>query len=141
MASVNHSEYFNCSLEQLFQVIQDCESYSEFLSDVKSCRILEDHGHRKIVEYKISVVKTFTYINEHIEEAPHRLSFRFLEGDLFKSMEGSWQLSEESGRTRADYKISAQFGLFVPGGMTKKVIGANLPSMMRSYQKRVAETL
>jgi len=141
MASVDHTEYFDCKVSDFFKVIQDCESYSEFLADVKSCKILEDHGSRKIVEYKISVVKTFTYINEHIEEEPNRLSFRFLEGDLFKTMEGSWDLKEESGKTRADYRISASFGLFIPGAMTKKVIGANLPAMMRAYQQRVSEKL
>ena len=139
MAEVRHTEIFDCTPEQFFSVIADCEKYPEFLSDVKSCKIVNDGDGKKEVEYQISVIKTFTYVNEHKEDAPHSLKFRFLNGDLFKMMEGSWTLEAQGGKTKVEYFVKASFGLFVPGAMTKKVIGANLPAMMKAYHRRIQQ--
>ena len=139
MAEVRHTEIFDCTPEQFFSVVYDCEKYSEFLSEVQSCKILKDDGGSKDVEYKISVIKTFTYINKHTENAPHSLKFHYLSGDLFKSMEGGWDIQPHGEQTKVEYTVRASFGLFVPGGMTKKVIGANLPAMMKSYHKRIQQ--
>ena len=139
MAEVNHTEVFNCTPEQFYSILVDCEKYPDFLSDVHGCKIIKDEGERKEVEYKISVVKTFSYLNEHIEKPPFELEFRFLKGDVFKSMSGHWKLEAEGEKTKAHYRIEASFGMFVPGPMAKKVIGANLPSLMKSYHRRVSE--
>ena len=140
MAEVRHTEIFNCTPEQFFSILKDCEKYPEFLSEVNSCQIVADSGGKKQVKFEVSVVKTISYVNEHEENEPHELKFKFLEGDLFKSMHGHWKLSAEGdSKTKAEYFVEASFGMFVPGAMTKTVISANLPNMMKSYHKRVAQ--
>ncbi len=139
MAEVRHTEVFNCSPEQFFEILIDYKNYPQFLNEVKEVNVLEDQGDTKKVEFKISVIKSLTYVNEQKESRPNEVSWRFLEGDLFKSMNGHWKLSEEDGKTKAEYFVEAQFGMFVPKSMTKTVISANLPAMMKAYHKRVAE--
>ena len=139
MAHVNHTEVFNCKPEQFYSILVDCEKYPDFLTEMESCKIVKAEGDRKEVEYKVSVVKTFTYRNEHIENAPNELKFRFIDGDLFKSMNGSWKLENDGGKTKAHYQVEASFGMFVPGAMAKKMISANLPGMMKAYHKRVSQ--
>lgn len=139
MAEVRHTEVFNCSPEQFFEILIDYKKYPEFLNEVKEVNILEDQGDTKKVEFKISVIKSLTYVNEQKESRPNEVSWKYLEGDLFKSMNGHWRLSEEDGKTKAEYFVEAQFGMFVPKSMTKTVISANLPAMMKAYHKRVAE--
>jgi ribosome-associated toxin RatA of RatAB toxin-antitoxin module len=139
MAEVRHTEVFNCSPEQFFEILIDYKNYPQFLNEVKEVNVLEDQGDTKKVEFKISVIKSLTYVNEQKESRPNEVSWRFLKGDLFKSMNGHWKLSEEEGKTKAEYFVEAQFGMFVPKSMTKTVISANLPAMMKAYHKRVAE--
>lgn len=139
MADVKHVEIFNCTPEQFFDLLVDYNSYPQFLSDVKGCRVVEEKGDTKIVEYQISVIKSFKYFNEHKETRPSEIRWKFIKGDLFKSMSGYWRLSPEGDKTKAEYYVEAQFGLFVPGAFTKTALSVNLPAMMKSYHQRVKE--
>jgi ribosome-associated toxin RatA of RatAB toxin-antitoxin module len=139
MAKVNHTEYFNCTPEEFFSILQDYEKYSDFLPEVKSCKVKKKSDEKKEVEYKVSLIKSFSYINEQYEKPPYEISWKFLKGDIFKKMSGGWKLSEEKGRTKAEYFAEAEFGLFVPGMITKTLMSVNLPMMMQAYHKRVKE--
>ena len=140
MASVDHVETFNCTPQEMFNLLSDYEKYPEFLSEVKSCKILQDKNGEKLVEYKVSVMKDFMYLNAHRESAPGELSWKFLKGEPFKTMSGSWKLEEApGGKTRATYHIDATFGMLVPSFAVKTVISVNLPKMMQDYHNRVKE--
>ncbi len=139
MAAAKQTEIFNCSVEDFYKIISDYEKYPEFLSEVKSCKILKSDGNRKLVEYKVSVIKTFTYTMSMKEEAPYSISWDFAGGDLFKVSTGSWKLEDQAGKTKATYSVDAEFSLFVPGPVAKTLISVNLPSMMSAYHKRIKE--
>lgn len=139
MAAASTVETFPCKVDQFFAIVSDYERYPEFLGEVKQCRVLESKGNRKLVEFHVSVIKTFSYRLWITEEAPRRLSWTLDSGDLFKTSVGSWDLSEENGRTKAVYAVDATFKVFVPGPVAKALVNVNLPNMMDSYQKRVKE--
>lgn len=139
MAEVRHTEIFNCKPEQLFDILIDYEKYPEFLKEVKDCKILAGEGENAKVEYKVSVIKTLSYVNQHSGSRPSELSWKFVSGDVFKEMHGHWKLTESDGKTKAEYYIEAKFGMFVPKTMTKTVLSVNLPAMMKAYHQRVAQ--
>jgi len=139
MASASATEVFNCSCEEFFKIVADYEKYPDFLSEVKSCRIIETKGSKKLVEFDISLIKTLSYSLWMSEEAPRTLSWEFNKGDIFKKMSGSWKLETEADRCRAIYSVEANVGLWVPSAITKGIIEVNLPNMMSSYHKRVKE--
>lgn len=138
MADAAATEVFNCKVDEFFKIIADYEKYPEFLPEVKSCKIIDTKGNRKLVEYGINVIKNFSYSLWMIEEAPFSIRWEFADGDLFKTSTGSWKLADEAGKTRATYSIEASFKLFVPGPIAKGVISVNLPNMMSAYHKRVS---
>ena len=139
MAQASTTEVFNCKPEEFFKIISDYSRYPEFLPEVRACRLLESNSNRKLVEYEISVVKTFKYSLWMIEEPPHKVSWEFSQGDLFKTSHGSWLLEDQAGKTRATYSVEATFRTFVPGPVAKALISVNLPNMMSAYHKRVSE--
>lgn len=139
MAAAKTSEIFNCSNEQFFSVITDYEKYPEFLSEVKQVKVLETNGNKKLAEFQVSVIKTFSYRLWMTEEGPTRLSWTFESGDLFKTSTGSWDLSDISGKTEAKYAVDATFRVFVPGPIAKALVNVNLPNMMQAYHKRIKE--
>ena len=138
MAQAETTEVFDCSVEDFYKIITDYEKYSEFLPEVKECSIVQVEGNKKLVEYRISLVKYFTY-RLWMTEEPNKVSWVFDSGDLFKVSTGSWVLSDEAGKTRATYSLDAKFKMFVPGPIAKTVVNVNLPNMMSSYHKRVDE--
>jgi coenzyme Q-binding protein COQ10 len=144
MAGVNHVEVFNCTPQEFFDLLKDYEKYPEFLKEVKSCKVLTerttDQGLEKMVEYKVSVIKDITYVNIQKEEPAKSVTWKFLRGDLFKTMSGGWQLeAAPEGKTKATYTVDAEFGMFVPSMITKGVLAVNLPAMMQAYHKRVGD--
>lgn len=139
MAAAQTTDLFQCTPTQFYAIISDYEKYPQFLSEVKNCRLVSEQSNKKLVEFEISIIKTFRYSLWMTETAPHNIHWEFASGDLFKKSTGSWVLSDEAGMTRAEYAIDAQFNLFVPGPIAKALVSVNLPNMMSAYHKRVRE--
>jgi ribosome-associated toxin RatA of RatAB toxin-antitoxin module len=139
MSKVSHTEVFDCPVEKFYDIVSDYENYSEFLSEVKACRVLETQGSRKLVEYQINIIKNFSYSLWMDEDKPNSIKWEFAGGDLFKVSNGGWTLVDEAGKTRATYELEAKFKTFVPGPIAKALVSVNLPGMMSSYHKRVSE--
>lgn len=139
MASAQTTEVFNCSVDQFFKIISDYEKYPEFLKEVTNTKVLQANGAKKLVEFEVSVIKSFKYNLWLNESAPSEVSWQLESGDMFKTSVGSWKLKEEAGKCRATYQLDATFNMFVPGPIAKALVSVNLPAMMSSYHKRVQE--
>jgi ribosome-associated toxin RatA of RatAB toxin-antitoxin module len=139
VASAQTTEVFNCSVEQFFKIISDYEKYPEFLKEVSKTKVLQANGVKKLVEFEVSVIKSFKYNLWLSEIAPSEISWQLESGDMFKTSVGSWKLQDEAGKCRASYQLDATFNMFVPGPIAKALVNVNLPAMMSSYHKRVQE--
>ena len=139
MAAASTTEIFNCTPEQFFKIVSDYEKYPEFLQEVKACKVLKSDGNKKLVEFQVSVVKSFKYTLWMTEKPSSAVNWEFAGGDLFKTSTGFWKMEEEGGKCRATYSVEATFTMFVPGPIAKALVNVNLPSMVSSYHKRVAE--
>lgn len=139
MAKASATEVFNCSTKDFYKIISNYEKYHEFLQEIKKCTVLKTEGARKLVEYQVSVIKTFKYTLWMTETPPKHISWEFASGDVFKTSEGSWVLEDEAGKCRATYTVEATFSMFVPGPLAKALVSVNLPGMMSAYHKRVAQ--
>src|SRR6185437_14107302 len=103
MAAASTTETFPCKVDQFFSIVSDYEKYPEFLSEVKGCKVLETKGNKKLVEFQVSVIKTFSYRLWITEEAPKKVSWTLESGDLFKTSIRSWELEDNGGKTKAKY--------------------------------------
>lgn len=139
MAGAKTTEVFNCSVPEFYKIVSDYEKYPQFLQEVKECRVLKADGNRKLVEYKVSVIKTFTYTLWMTEHEPDQVTWTFGGGDIFKTSTGLWKLEDQAGKTKATYEVDATFSMFVPGPVAKTLLNVNLPNMMSAYHKRVKD--
>lgn len=137
MASASTSDVFNCTVPEFYKIISDYGSYPQFLSEVKSCKVLKAEGERKLVEYSVTMVKSFKYTIWTTESEPNGISWEFAGGDIFKTMKGHWKLEDQAGKCKGTYFVEATFGLFVPGPITKALLDVNLPNMISAYHKRI----
>lgn len=138
MATAQTTEVFNCTPEEFFKIVSDFEKYPEFLPEVKSVKITKNEGSTKEMEYSVSLVKTFKYKLKSTEVAPSKVDFHFVEGDVFKTMKGSWNIAPEgSDKCKVNYTVEATFGMFVPGPMANTLVSVNLPIMINNFKNRV----
>lgn len=141
MASAKTTEIFNFSAQQIFDVVQDFEKYSDFLKEVKKSKIVEDLSpNKKIVELSVSMIKDFSYQILVTLEEPKSVKWVFHSGDVFKSNSGSWDLKPISEtQTQVTYEVEADFKIFVPSMIAKQMIAVSLPKMMQTYKDRIQE--
>jgi ribosome-associated toxin RatA of RatAB toxin-antitoxin module len=137
MAAASTTETFSCTPDQFFAILADYEKYPEFLTEVKQCKVIEAKGDKKLVEFHVSVIKTFSYRLWMSENPGKSISWTLESGDLFKTSSGSWVLEDAGGKTKAKYAVDATFKIFVPGPVAKALVNVNLPNMMKAYQDRV----
>jgi coenzyme Q-binding protein COQ10 len=138
MGQANTSGIFKAPIAKVFKVITDYGSYPQFMSDVKRVSVIEAGPDKKLVEYELQIIKTFRYQLWMFEKAPTDVSWKFHTGEMFKENSGSWKLTDlGDGTTKAEYSLTAKFGVFVPGMIEKKLIEVNLPTMMKSFTQRI----
>ena len=138
MASAQTVEVFNCTPKEFYSLVADFEKYPEFLNEVKKVKILKKAANSLEMEYTVSVLKTFSYKLKAELKEPSSVKFHYTEGDVFKSMKGSWDIQPEGkDKCKVTYDVEANFGLLVPGAIAKTLVSVNLPMMIDSFKKRI----
>lgn len=137
MAKATTTATFNCTAEEFFKLISDYEKYPEFLTEVKDVKILKSSGNTKEMEYSVSLIKSFKYKLKVEEKAPTGIKFNFVSGDVFKTMQGSWEIKPKGEKCEVVYSVEASFGMLIPDSVAKPLVSANLPMMIENIKKRI----
>ncbi|PIP91049.1 MAG: cyclase [Bdellovibrionales bacterium CG12_big_fil_rev_8_21_14_0_65_38_15] len=130
---------FDASIDKVWGVISDYESYPDFVDGVSGIKILDRSNGKIRVEYSLNMIKKLTYILNMEESAPHKLSWSFEKGDIFKVNAGSWELKDlGNGTTGVVYNVEVEVKGFFPGAgmIVKTLTEVNLPNMLKAYEQR-----
>ncbi len=127
-------------IKQVFEVISDFEAYPDFLPETREVVIEKQSGKQARVTFKINLIKKISYTLDIKLNPPSGLSWSLVEGDMMKANNGQWKLQEtKKGVTKATYEIDMDLGGIVPKAISNKLIGSNLPTMMKQFKERVEE--
>jgi Oligoketide cyclase/lipid transport protein len=140
MSHASASIEIKAPISTVYDVISDFEAYPDFLPETKEVVVEKHSGKTAIVRFTISMIKKISYKLD-IKLHPHKgLSWKLIEGDMMKNNSGQWKLTEpKKGLTHAVYEIDMDFGGMVPKAISNKLIGSNLPSMMKQFRDRAEE--
>ncbi len=129
-------------VEQFFDLLLDYERYPEFVPNLKACRVLPGRGHKDI-EYELDLgIKRIRYTLRHIEERPRRIAWSLVGGDMMKVSNGSWELWDEGGCTRARYSVEIQIAKppLIPQAIVDRVSDeltrVQLPKTLQAFKVR-----
>ena len=129
--------------EKLFDVIVDYGRYPEFVPAVKACRPGPRSEGKVDVEYEIDLgIKRIRYTLRHHEERPRRVVWSLHSGDAMKVSNGSWELEDLGGKTRARYTVEVQVAKFplVPQAIidrvTDELTRVQLPRTLDAFKAR-----
>ncbi len=137
MPSATRTVEIDCSPERFLSVIRDFESYPSFIPEMVSAKIVQQTGDVCEVSFGIHVVRRLDYTLRLTQVTPHRIEWRLVSG-VFRSNNGSWQLTPlaDGSRTRAEYTVDIQVGMFLPGSLVRSLVGKTLPSMLQKFKAR-----
>jgi ribosome-associated toxin RatA of RatAB toxin-antitoxin module len=142
MALVSSEVEVDVPVERFFELVRDYDRYPEFVPTVKKCRARRGPAGTE-VDYELDLgIKTIAYTLQLVEEPPHRVSWSLVRGEWMKVSNGSWDLSDQGGRTRAVYSVDIQIQKppLVPqllvDRVTDELTRVQLPRMLQAFKRR-----
>ncbi len=140
MTVVQKSALVKFSALQMFTIVDDIESYPEFLPWCSGSRILNKDGNVVDAELKISKAgfnKTFATKNR--SEDKNKLFLSLLDGP-FSSLEGVWNfmpLREDASKISLDleFEINGKFASFAFGAVFNQICNTMVTSFTERAKK------
>ena len=114
-------------------MVLDFEAYPEWAKDVKLAKIRErdDHGRATEVEFRASALGRSTHytLKYDYTEAPHRLSWRLVDGDIMRLLNGAYSFLEVDGGTQVFYELDIELVIPLPGFVKRRAEARILDSV------------
>src|SRR5262245_15377624 len=113
--------------EHCFAIAADFEHYPEWAQDVKQAvvKARDDDGRATDVEYRASALGRSTHYTLHYDysDAPERLSWKLVKGDIMRACDGSYQFTASAadpGLTEVTYTLSIELVVPLPGFVKRR---------------------
>lgn len=142
MASEKKTQIMNASIENIYKVLIDYESYPDFMDGVTSVEVISREDNKVKAKYSLNMIKQFSYTLDLVEVENESVSWTFDDGDIFSVNSGNWDLKDlGDGTTEVTYSIDVEIKIKMLGAgmITKQLTKIQLPAMMKSVEKRAQE--
>jgi len=124
-----------------YDVAVDFESYPEWVRDVKEAKILEtdEEGRGKRVEFRAAALgKSVRYVLEYdFSDAPHSFSWKFVDGDMLRRLDGTYRFEPDGNSTRVHYDLAVELAVPLPGLLKRRAAGLIMGSALKELKKQV----
>lgn len=112
------------SPERCFSVATDFEKYPEWAHDVKEVTVLERDGEGRAttVEYRASAFGRSTHytLAYDYSEAPRRMSWTLVSGDIMRSIRGAYTFEIVPDGTKVTYDLAIELVVPIPGFVKRR---------------------
>jgi uncharacterized membrane protein len=124
-----------------WDVAVDYESYPEWVRDVREVKILErdPEGRGSRVEYRAAALgKSVRYVLEYdYSGAPETFSWKLVEGDMLKRLDGTYRFEPQGDATRVHYDLAVELAVPLPGLVKRRAAGLIMGSALKELKKQV----
>lgn len=141
MAELTTEHVFDGGVAAVFDGIRQYAKYPDYLPGVTKVDVLpaKKKGSVCQVRYELKLLKSFFYTLNMFEEKPNRIWWDLDDSNIMKHSVGSWTLKDQGGKTQATYSLDIAFSGFVPQKIVDQITKANLPLMMKGFQKLIGD--
>jgi len=131
-------------VEQVWQVITNCEEVPTYLPKIRSCRILAKGANWEIIRHEVKwmwLMPKLHYVFKSTYTAHKRIEVSRVAGDL-RELQGTWRLTriDEGRKTIVNYSIFLDLGFFVPQWMVRHTLKRELPEVLTAFRKQVMDS-
>lgn len=113
------------SLERCFAEATAFEHYPEWARDIEQATVRQrdEHGRATEVEFRVSALGRSTHytLAYDYSDAPHRLSWHMVRGDITKAIDGAYTFRDlGDGRTEVTYDLAIELVVPLPGFVKRR---------------------
>ncbi len=123
----------------VYGVAIDFEEYPTWVKDIKSATVLttDEEGRGIQVEYRAAALgRSIRYVLEYeYSEAPEAFSWKFVEGDMLRRLDGRYAFTAEGEATRVHYQLAVELAIPLPGMIKRRASGLIMGSALRELKK------
>ena len=124
----------------VYAVVVDFAAYPRLFPEIKAARVLSAEGKRVRAEFRGNIVLPFRYVLDlDCDAETLTVDWRYVEGEVVKSSEGSWRFSAEGNGARVEYMVAMEIAAPVPGFLLRKItdglITLSLPAMFAAVER------
>jgi uncharacterized membrane protein len=128
-------------VERCLAVTLDFERYPYWAKDVKAASVLErdDAGRGRRVEFRAAALgRSIRYVLEYdYSELPDAFSWRFIEGDLLRALNGTYRFEGDGDSTRVHYDLAVEIALPLPGMLKRRAASLIMGNALKELKKHV----
>jgi ribosome-associated toxin RatA of RatAB toxin-antitoxin module len=118
------TEHVAASPARCYEIAVDFERYPEWARDVKEANVLERdaQGRAVKVEYRASALGRSTHytLAYDYSQAPERISWSLVEGDIMRVIDGAYTFSPEGTGTDITYSLKIELIVPLPGFVKRR---------------------
>lgn len=118
------SEHVAATPARCYEIAIDFERYPEWARDVKEASVVErdSQGRATRVEYRASALGRSTHytLAYDYSQAPERLSWSLVEGDIMRVIDGAYTFRPETGGTEITYSLKIELIVPLPGFVKRR---------------------
>lgn len=137
MPQISRSALVRFSARQMYDLVNDVESYKEFLPGCVGGKVLEFDGQSMLASVDVSkagISKTFTTRNQLVQDKRIELT---LENGPFKQLLGLWRFTElTEDACKVDFELDFEFASPVVDLAFGKVFKELMASMVTAFTSR-----
>ena len=138
--SGSESVVVSAGLEACFAVTIDFDKYPEWAHDVKQATVLtrDASGRPTVVEFRASALGRSTHYTLEYDytQAPNKLSWHMSDGDIMRSIIGSYVFQTEGTGTRITYELAVELVIPLPG-FVKRRAEMRILSTLKELKTRI----
>jgi len=125
--------------DRCWAIATDYERYPDWAKDVKHVAIVErdDEGRGRRVEYRVAGLgRSINYVLEYdYSEAPNAFSWKLVEGDILRRLDGRYGFESEGAGTRVTYDLAVDVAIPLPGLIKRRAAGMIMGTALRELKK------
>lgn len=130
----------NAPLDRCWNIVLDFERYPEWAKDVKESivRARDDQGRASRVEFRASALGRSTHytLEYDYSEAPARLSWHLVDGDIMRALDGAYSFVEVEGGTQVFYELDIELVVPLPGFVKRRAEARILVEAVKELKAR-----
>ena len=138
--SGSESVVVSAGLDACFAMTIDFEKYPEWAHDVKQASVLarDANGRPTVVEFRASALGRSTHYTLEYDYAlaPNKLSWHMSDGDIMRSIVGSYAFEPAGSGTRITYDLAVELVIPLPG-FVKRRAEMRILSTLKELKTRI----
>jgi ribosome-associated toxin RatA of RatAB toxin-antitoxin module len=128
-------------VELCYAVAADVAAYPTWQKDVKAVEVLATDDDGEVVEARLTLSGLGRTVHQVLRYdhsgAPGRLAWSLVEGDLVRSLTGTYEFASDGDGTAVTYTLELDLSAPVPGILKRKVQGMIMGAALKDFRKRV----